>query len=302
MLESRDRRASDMTSGLELKRENFPTFSDDDISRNFELFKAYDLDNSGFITPENMFDVLKALDMEVTMESTNGMIEEVATLTGHDNDGKLSFRDFMNMTFHDQQAAESMSGEREAENTAAAASREIDVPDSPVGALTPAFETQTQQSETQFTPESEPEVAPASPGGEQRTNTCDVVAEPALQTPPPLAKRRSSMSILNAVAADRIKAFQQVATDAVEREKLHKFKKAPVEMTGPMVNSDNMHLQTLQSKLKAFEIAAHHKGKTEVRKTWKKVGGAGNYQSGNKILLGGQPVGVAPKKKISDLP
>jgi len=298
MLESRHRRASDMTSGLELKRENFPSFSDDDVSRNFELFKAYDLDNSGFITPKNMFEVLKALDMDVTMESVNGMIEEVAILTGHDNDGQLSFRDFMNMAFHDQQAAESLSTTTELQNIAAA-SHEIDVPDSPVGALAPALEPQMPQSEPQFMPASELELAPAD---EQRTNACALLAEPALQTPPPMAKRRSSISVLNALAAGRIKAFQQVATDAAEREKLNKFKKAPVEMTGPMVNSDNMHLETLKSKLKAFEIAVHHKGKTEVRKTWKKVGGAGNYQSGNKILLGGQPVGVAPKKKISDLP
>ena len=126
----------------------------------------------------------------------------------------------------------------------------------------------------------------------------------AVTLPPSLAKRRSSMSALNELAASRIKAFQQVATEATEREKekLAKFKKQPVLMTGPMVNSDDMHLQTLQSKLKAFEVAAHYKGSVETRKTWRKTGGASNYQAGHKIILGGMPASVAPKKNLSDLP
>jgi len=293
-LTARERRMSDLTSGLDLKRENFPTISDDDVARNFELFKHYDLDNTGFISPDNMFEVLKALDMDVSMESVHGMIQEVAILTGHDNDGKLSFRDFMNMQFHDMQAADSPSVE--GESTAAASAPEIEEPESPVGA--PANAAQAAPvNEIESTPASEPEAELPS---ESKAKGWAFLAES--QAPPPMMKRKSSMSALNALAAGRIKAFQQVATDMAEREKLNKFKKAPVVVTGPMVNSDNMHLETLKSKLKAFEIAVHHKGKTEVRKTWKKVGGAGNYQSGNKILLGGQPVGVAPKKKISDLP
>jgi len=293
-LTARERRMSDLTSGLDLKRENFPTISDDDVARNFELFKHYDLDNTGFISPDNMFEVLKALDMDVSMESVHGMIQEVAILTGHDNDGKLSFRDFMNMQFHDMQAADSPSVE--GESTAAASAPEIEEPESPVGA--PANAAQAAPvNEIESTPASEPEAELPS---ESKAKGWAFLAES--QAPPPMMKRKSSMSALNALAAGRIKAFQQVATDMAEREKLNKFKKAPVVVTGPMVNSDNMHLETLQSKLKAFEIAAHYQGKIELRKTWKKVGAAGNYQSGHKILLGGQPAGFAPKKKLTDLP
>lgn len=262
------RRASDASSGLNLKREAYPNFSDDEVERNFVLFKHYDLDNSGFITAENLLEVLKALDMDVSIESAHGMIDEVAQLTGHENDGQLSFRDYMAMAFHDRQASAETTVTNVAEESTEGLA--IEEPESPVGCPAPAPETPVQ------------------------------VAKPA--PAPPLAKRRSSMSALNALASGRIKAFQQVADDAKDREKLNKFKKQPVEVSGPMVNSEDMHLQNLQSKLKAFEVAAHYKGQVELRKTWKKVGGASNYHSSNKILLAGAPAGVAPKKKLSDLP
>lgn len=277
----RNRRASDAVSGLELKREEWPDYSDDEIARQFEMFQQYDLDNSGFITPENMLEVMRAMDVvpDVSLEMVNSIIDEVAILTGHDNDGKLSFRDFMSCVRYDHQAA--------AHNLA----------------LDAAAERRLSQSEA--SPAMEAEVEPDSPSGHPGAQPEPLAAsepEPEPEAKPAERARRSSMSALNSLAAGRIKAFQQVATQAMEREKLAAFKTKPVEMSGPMVNSDDMHRETLRNKVKAFEVAATFKGKVELKKTWKKVQGAGNYAPGQKFMLGGAPVGVAPKKKISDLP
>jgi len=134
-------------------------------------------------------------------------------------------------------------------------------------------------------PAAEPEPpAPSSPSAEQ----------PRM--------RQSSMSVVSAVAAARIKAFQQQADEAKARDKLNAFKtKAPVA-TGPMVNSEEMHKETLKNKLKAFETAAKFKGTVEMKKTWRQVGAGRTYQSGTKVVAADGKTGVAPKKKITDLP
>lgn len=340
---------------------DYPDFSDDEVKRQFELFKHYDLDDSGFITAENMLDVLKALDVkDVSTESVIGMIEEVAVLTGHENDGRLSFRDFMNLAIHDKKATENLAASREEEPSAAAPT--IDEPESPVGSPAPAptseevgrkrsdaaaedmieemmrearrseeekealleasinrrgVEARAAQeakllaeqgevvkAEAAEAPTLTSDPAPTSEEAPKAQGWSLLAEKSSTVAPPALTKRKSSMSALNELASGRIKAFQQVATEATQREKekLAKFNKQPAVMCGPMVNSDNMHLETLQSKLKAFEVAAQYKGKLETRKTWKKVSGASNYQAGHKIMMGGMPAGVAPKKKLSDLP
>ena len=231
----------DMT-GKELKREDL---SEVDVERYWETFQALDIDSSGFISPDNMLEVLHALGLEVTMDVVASMIEEVAQLTGHGNDGQVSFRDFMSVIQHDRAGSKAVQ------------------------------------------PEDEP-----SPVGQTTTSE------------PELRARTSSMGALSDLAASRIKAFQHRADEAAaQREKLSMFKKAPpMALDEPMVNSDDMHLESLASKLKAFEIAATFKGKTELKRTWKKADGAGNYRGSHKILLCGVKTGIAPKKKLSDLP
>lgn len=282
--DTRNRRASDAASGLELKREQWPDYSEEELSRNFELFKAYDVDNSGFITPENLLEVMRAMDVaeDYTIASVAGIVEEVAILTGHDNDGKLSFRDFMNALRYDRQAAE--------ENLA------LDALD----AL--AMERRLSAAELAGTADSHP-----VGNGEAAEPVGDVPqkpTEPEEPAPPPVRARQSSMAALNALASSRIKAFQSLTTEHMEREKLAAFRTKPVE-AGPMVNSDDMHKETLRNKIAAFEVAATYKGKIELKRTWKKIGGVtqwGSYKAGQKVLLAGQPAGVAPKKKLCELP
>lgn len=286
------RRASDVMSGLELKRDAYPDVSDEDVDRHFQMFQAYDLDSTGFISPENMLDVLMAMQVtDVSMETVCAMIEEVALLTGHENDGKLTFRDFMNIVQHDKKAAEQEASEEEAAERTLSTSCEC-TPE-PSGGTKPACEPEEPTPASSI-----PEPCPAP---EAQTIQEE---EPAPRPEPDAGarNRRSSFSALNSLASSRIKAFQTTVQEASEREKLNAFKKKPVEMTGPMVNSDDMHMQSLRNKLQAFEVAATFKGTIERKKTWKKSAGAGNYTAGQKVLMGGQPAGVAPKKKLSELP
>jgi len=91
------RRESDVASGIDLIKEDYPSYSEGDLTRHFMCFKEYDLDGTGFITPENLKAILDTMDdaVVITIEEVQGMIAEVAVLCEHPNDGKLSFRDYM---------------------------------------------------------------------------------------------------------------------------------------------------------------------------------------------------------------
>jgi len=316
-IQTRNRRASDACSGLTLKREEWPDYTDDELVRQFEMFQHYDLDSTGFISAENLFEVLQAMDVaDVSMEMVASIIDEVAVLTGHDNDGKLSFRDYMHAIRQDRIAAE----HNEALDAADEKRRSlVEVAGAVVeAAVETAVPLEPEEEAAVVAPAVEEE--PASPSGaapaeeakaeeEEELKVVEEVSKPAAaaEEAAPARARRGSMSALNALAASRIKAFQQVVSDASTAQKLAAFKNKPVEMSGPMVNSDEMHKETLRNKVKAFEVAATFKGKVELKKTWKKVGGqhengGSNYHAGQKIYLGGQPAGVAPKKKLSELP
>lgn len=290
-----NRRSSDVMSGLELKRDAYADITNEELDRHFEMFQAYDLDSTGFISPENMLDVLMAMEVpDVSIDTVRAMIEEVAVLTGHENDGKLTFRDFMNIVQHDKKAAEQEGSEEATAERKLSNSSDASAAPEPSG----GDESNNQpEDSTPAVPASVPEPSAAPAAVVEETT---ISAEPGPR--PELRTRRSSFSALNSLAASRIKTFQATVQEASEREKLNAFKKKPVELKGPMVNSDDMHMQSLRDKLQAFEVAATYKGTIERKKTWRKTDGASNYAAGQKLLLGGQPVGVAPKKKLSDLP
>lgn len=256
-----------MRSGIALVRSDFPTFNDDDLGRHFQMFQQYDIDDSGFITPQNLLEVLQAMEVkDVSIEMVHSIIEEVAVLSGHDNDGKLSFRDYMRAIQYDTQAA--------MHNLAIDAEREMRI-----------------------------SISEATDGS---NHTGAAAPEPEPPEPTQGRARQSSMAALNELAASRIRAFQNVATEAAQREKLNAFRTKPVE-AGPMVNSDDMHKETLRNKVKAFEVAAKFKGTIELKKTWRRVGGqaetgGGQYDSSKKLMLGALPTKPPPKKKLRDLP
>ena len=78
-------RESDVASGIELVKEDFPSYSEGDLARHFMCFKEYDLDDAGFITPENLKAILDTMDdaVVITIEEVQGMIAEVAVLCDH---------------------------------------------------------------------------------------------------------------------------------------------------------------------------------------------------------------------------
>lgn len=88
MKQSRNRTASDVMSGLMLSRDHAvcEKFSEDSLTQMFATFQEFDMDRSGFISVDNLKAICEA--------QLVNMIMEVAILTGHENDGKLSFRDY----------------------------------------------------------------------------------------------------------------------------------------------------------------------------------------------------------------
>merc|ERR1719263_942788 len=110
----------------------------------------------------------------ITLASVSGIVEEVAILTGHDNDGKLSFRDFMNALRYDRQASE--------ENLALDA----------IDALAVERRLSAVDS-TGADPRPVGDAEEAKPAGTPQTPT---EPEPA---PQPMRARQSSMAALNAL-------------------------------------------------------------------------------------------------------
>lgn len=278
----RPRTATDAASGLALNRSDFPGYSDAALMGHFATFTQYDLDSTGFISPENLLEVLQAMDVEGASTSmVKLIIEEVAILTGHDNDGKLSFRDYMQCVVFDHAAA--------AHNLAIDAEAELQVEEAEEEESLRA----SMRSEEGDALDVSDETAPTSASRARRAS--DGVAQPSRM-------RQSSMAMVNAVASARIKAFQAAADAATAQSKLDAFRVRGGQLTGPMVNQEDMHKQTLRNKVQAFETAARFKGTIELKKTWREVGGRGNYQQGTKVLVLEKPTGLPPKKKLSDLP
>ena len=95
-----DRTKSDLISGLSISQphelERYDgTYTEDELAKHFETFKNYDLDDSGFISPDNLKQIMEALEIACSEEQLKNMIDEVAILAGHTTDGQLSFRDYI---------------------------------------------------------------------------------------------------------------------------------------------------------------------------------------------------------------
>lgn len=93
-------------SGIVLKKGEYPQYTEEEIARHFALFNQYDVDSTGFISKENLLECLQAMSIEgASLAMATTIIDEVAVLCGHDNDGRLSFRDYMHAIEYDKQAA-----------------------------------------------------------------------------------------------------------------------------------------------------------------------------------------------------
>ncbi|KAL1519075.1 hypothetical protein AB1Y20_003342 [Prymnesium parvum] len=117
------RTQSDLKSGLkrsslanEVKRfENI--YTEAELEEHFAMFKEYDLDDSGFLSATNLLAILEAMGIEATRQQVNNMIEEVAIFSGHENDGHLSFRDYIMCLEYEKKAGEGLDQIAEEEET-----------------------------------------------------------------------------------------------------------------------------------------------------------------------------------------
>jgi len=278
------RRTSDIMSGLSVSKEQeisryAGSFSEDELSAHFATFKSYDLDDVGFITPDNLMGVMMALEVPCTEEQVSNMIEEVAILSGHDNDGKLSFRDYIRCLEYEKMK-DAVNSEKEAvrENRLSQADASADAAE-PVGAGE--------------------EVSPAA---------AEAAAEEAAAEPEEgegSFMRGSSFAVLDKVARGRITRFEQVIQETVKKDnvpdaqvraqarfasKLAKFQQEPTAAT-----VETLYKRSVKEKLNAFETA-NKAAPADFKKTWKKVG-AGNYKL--KTQIAGAP---PPKRNVADLP
>lgn len=69
------------------------------------LFREFDVDNSGFITKDNLEEAFERLDKEVTKEE----IEEVYAKHDHAKDGRISFQEFKIMMLGEDEVFDTFS-------------------------------------------------------------------------------------------------------------------------------------------------------------------------------------------------
>lgn len=288
----RSRTISDAHSGLSLNAAEWPGYSSDDLARHFELFNRYDIDSSGFISKENLLDVLQAMEVDgANLDMCTAIIDEVAVLCNHDNDGVLSFRDYMKAIEYDHQAAR--------QNQSLDAVDDEAAEDSGAESAEETGAENANKAKASVGAERAPAEATAADALQAQT------AEAEEAAPPPRTRvRHTSLSVVHELASSRIAAFQQVVNDAqAAASKLRAFQQPPAVLDCPLVNSDEMQKETLANKVKAFEVACKFKGTVELKKTWRVAhGGHGNYTPGQRLVIGGAPAKPPPRKKISELP
>jgi len=291
-IKMRVRTASDVMSGVNISScyKTFPNLPVEDLQKHFQMFKSYDIDDSGFITPGNLLDVVEAMGLGLTEEQVVGMIEEVAVLSGHSNDGYLSFRDFMACIQYERTA--------EAHNTGVDAEEELlslrIEEEPPVVSSPPADDKGLEQQQAQSMP------PPTTEGAAEHAEAAEAAEEP-----PKMRMRHSSFSVMNSIATSRIQTFQQAVEVAVTEKnkplptkftnRLEKFKR--VEAGEAMtLNNEKLQESALKSKLRAFEQASK-KDPVAFKKSWKNVR-PGSWKP-KTVVAGGVAAPVSLKERLA---
>jgi len=259
-----------MMSGMAINRSEhkaYQNFTDGQLEGLFTRFKQYDLEDTGFITPENLVDIFNALDMgELTHAQGVNMIEEVAILVDHDNDGKLSFRDYCMLMAYEQ--------EKQATNDAADAAEEL---------------RDSLREEEEAPTDGTAEPAEDEPIGRMRGSSfavLDTIAMSRIQRFEQVIQETVEKESANPNEVIRQKRFA---------DKLAKFKSIESGETPAAKSAESTQKATVKSKLAAFEAAAK-KDPVAIKTTWK------NQRPGTWTQK--KQIGNGPRspKKLSDLP
>uniref|UniRef100_A0A7S2JMW6 EF-hand domain-containing protein n=1 Tax=Haptolina brevifila TaxID=156173 RepID=A0A7S2JMW6_9EUKA len=300
---SRGRTVSDMMSGMSIKRTSnaaYAPYTDNQLTSHFARFKQYDLDDTGYVTADNLKQIMQAMEIEVSDLQCTNMIDEVAILVGHENDGKLSFRDYCALLSYEKA--------KTAANEMADAEEEMheSIRESQRGS-------QRQEGEAA-------KAAGTEGGAEAAPAGVEEISEIVPGLVPGLVKqesgiehgrmRGSSFAVLDTIALTRIQIFEQTIQEVAAKEKvnpaqvakqskfnskLEKFRKIESGAEPHRVNQENMQKQTLKAKLVAFEEAAK-KDPVIIKTTWK------NQRPGSWAAKKQIGSGPPPKKSLTDLP
>lgn len=256
---------SDLSPELSIVEHTNNTFSEAELQEHFARFKAYDLDDLGFISADNLKSILSVLEVDVTDQQITQMIHEVAVISGHANSGRLSFEDYLRcMEFERAQDAAAEPKLEEGGST----------PD-------PEAEQPAQQ---------EPSV-PEKAGRARRSSfaALDMVARGRIGNFEKMIQQSSKTQNM---------ADAQVRSQARFAAKLAKFERPAAGMTESAVEQEKLHKQSVKDKLSAFEsINAAVTPQATHRKTWKKVANANMWV--RKTQTAGAP---PPKRSVMELP
>lgn len=289
-----NRTESDIFSGQNVSSsyERYPNFTNAELDRHFEQFKQYDLNDTGFITTDELGEVLKALDIEVTPDQVANIIIEAGVLSGVSNDGKLSFRNYMDCMVYETDA--------KVHNDTVNAAEEIreECPEAADAAIADLMQKSSRISLRDSIRDSKRD----SVGDE--SSVCSDAKEEELDEVPVLRMRQSSLAIVNSIVKSRLSSFKQKeessAPVAVEKpkskfdQKLQKFHRIEDPIAKANFNNEELNKATLKNKLAAFEQMSK-KAPDTFKKSWRTIQ-HGSWKQ-KTVIMGG----VAPKKSMKDL-
>jgi len=325
---------------MNLQMDEFPDYYGDAIQTHFDTFKQFDIEATGFISPENLKVILDTLGVEVDMEVVNGMLLEVAILSNHENDGKLSFRDYMKCIEYEKHKDEH---NRRAEEALAAAEEafqmgigEVETREKAISSVAVTRRSMIERRSTPTPPTPEEVAAQEKAKDEAAEAAEEEQGSPEDEEVELTGKMRgTSFAVMTNLAKSRIAAFQKQKSEtelpapepATARtsakmsdeekqsdvvSKIQKFKRVEADTkskTGKLaLATENIEVATLKNKLAAFEQARkdaendHH----TIKKSWKSAGfqcvhGGSTYKGKSLIRGANGEVGPPPKKNIADL-
>lgn len=267
-------------------------FSEDSLTQMFATFQEFDVDRSGFISVDNLKAICEALGDElatITEAQLVNMIMEVAILTGHENDGKLSFRDYCALHAYEV-LLHKKKGDTDEE--AEMSDGELTTGEAPFAPWT--YDQWLSNTATE-----------AEMAKNDQAPAVEAARDPATR------QRGSSFAVLAAVAVSRIAQFEKLVQDeaitasktAEETRRKNKFASKLAKFkrleSGEPTAGESGQAQALKAKLAAFEAAAKN-DPVAFKTSWKNVHDANEPKWRERSV---RAVGaVAPPRSLADLP
>lgn len=280
--------------------DKFPGVPEAEVRRYHAEFLEFVLEDDAkrgqfYITPDSLVDLLHAHGMDdMDLEHAKAMLAEVAVLNGHDDDGKLSFRDYMRSILYDEQREENNALYDDAVDELPAGAETIDAAAPADGAAS----ANSGDSARQLWRRASSKIIAVNRMRQSAFSVVRGLTITKINRWKQMEEEQKSAAEASKPAAGTPSGEKLVTEYDKATGKFHKVRKAPSRASS-MLGTAGMAEVSLKAKVAAFQDAIQHKAggpSIDLKKTWKAVG-TQRYVA--KVMISGGP---APRKSLAELP